>query len=79
MRMPTARSPSTTTTEPTLCSRMRDAARATVSDSDAVTTGRLMISDTSTARPSVVSPLSLAHNIPLDVERTPCENPDSVR
>ena len=47
VRIPVARSPSTTTTDPTPCSRIRAAAAATVSSAVAVTTGVLMISETS--------------------------------
>ena len=46
VRMPIGRSPSTTTTEPTLRSRMRVAASATVSSGRAVTTGELISSPT---------------------------------
>ena len=52
---------------------------ATVSDSDAVTTGRLMISETNTARPSCRrSPRALTIFL-LTSTRTLCETPNSVR
>ena len=72
VRMPIGLSPSTTTTEPTPWSRMRDVATATDSEASAVRTGRLITSATVriTAPSAIAPPACSTHRAPCRSERT---------